>query len=246
MIRDGSKAPVSVLFVALALTVVGCGGNETAQSSPEGGGEEGPRAETQPAAGPLPADIVVTRDGATVPDGCSPERTAGLVAGFFRAFNAGDGPELRRTFAYRGASPPLYGVGTGGNARGDFGTVRREQLLRYFAGRHVRGERLRLLQIEVRPSGREGAADVAYLVARSADDLGSTLGDAPKLEPGAYLYVGKGVIDCGTRRILAWNMDVADETPRGDEAGAERLREMGPCPAPTKRQPRDAILACSS
>lgn len=69
---------------------------------------------------------------------------------------------------------------------------------------------------------------------------------APRLESGGFLYLGKGVIDCGARKILAWNMDVADETGRGDGSGAVRPEKMGPCPAPTGRERGDAIVACAS
>lgn len=235
-----------LVLLAMALPLTGCGGDTPSSPPPGEHDTGGTLAATSPASASPPAGVVVTRDGDRPPDGCSPERSAGLIAGFFRAFNAGDGPELRRTFAAEGTAPPLYGVGTGGHGRGGFGTTRREELLRYFAERHGQGERLRLLQVEVRPSEREDAADVAYLLVRGADDLGPALAGAPRLGSVGYLYLGKGVIDCGTRKILAWNMDVADGAGRRYEPGAARLRTMGPCPASRNPEPGDAILACSS
>ncbi|QIN84522.1 hypothetical protein GBA63_19140 [Rubrobacter tropicus] len=171
---------------------------------------------------------------------------AGLIADFFRAFNAGNGPELRRTFAPGNSSPPLYGVGTGEHGRGAFGANRREELLRYFADRHRDGERLRLFQVGVTASGREDTAEVTYLVARSADDLGPVLADARRAESGGFLYFGKAVIDCETRKILAWNMDAEERSDQGkEEFEAGPPEATGLCPARPNRKPEAVVVACA-
>lgn len=189
----------------------------------------------------------MTRDDASLPDGCEPAQIAGLIADFFRAFNAGDDPELSRTFAAGSIGPPLYGVGTGGDRRGAFGTDDRKELLRYFDDRHRHRERLRLLQVGVGIGGRQDTADVAYLAARNADDLETALPDARRVGSGGLLYFGKGVIDCRERKILAWNMDAEkrSESEKRFEP-ATPWGVSGPCPGPTGWKPGGLVVACAS
>ena len=94
--------------------------------------------------------------------------------------------------------------------------------------------------------GRQGTADVTYLVARSANDLESAHPDARRVDSMALLYFGKGVIDCRERKILAWNMDA--EKRSGSEKGSEPAtpRVSGPCPAPTGWKPGGPVVACAS
>lgn len=233
-----------IVATALILTAAACGGDTPMNQQTSGDRQEKPRAGSSSPDGSS-AGVVVTRDDTSLPDGCGPRQTAGLISNFFRAFNEGKVPELHEIFAAANTSPPLYGVGTGGDRRGTFGTGRREELLHYFADRHRHGERLRLLHASVDPSSRGNAVDVTYLATRSAEDLQPVLAGSLSLDSYGFLYVGKGVIDCESRKILAWNMDIADETGQGNGASTTRPEKIGPCPTPDGWKPGDTIVACT-
>lgn len=243
--RPDGKTPAFLIFLAMTLVLAGCGGDAPKTPAPQEEGGERPHAEAQ-TVDDTSVDVVVTRDDGSLPNGCGPDQVAELISRFFGAFNAGDGVELRRTFAAEGIGPPLYGVGTGGDGRGAFGTDRREELLRYFASRHRHGERLQLLQVSVGIGGRRSTADLTYLVARGADDLETVLADARRVGSGALLYFGKGVVDCRAQKILAWNMDAEERPAQGNGSGAGPAKVTGPCPAPPGWKPGRPAVACSS
>lgn len=244
MIADG-KTPALLISLAMSLVLAGCGGDAPKTPAPQEAGRERPHAEAQ-SVDETSADVVVTRDDGSLPDGCGPDQAAELISRFFGAFNAGDGEELRRTFAAYSIGPPLYGVGIGGDGGGAFGTDRREELLRCFAGRHRHGERLQLLQVSVGIGGHRGTVDLTYLVARGADDLETVLADARRVGSGAFLYFGKGVVDCRAQKILAWNMDAEERPEQGNGSGAGPAEVTGPCPAPPGWKPGGSVVACSS
>jgi hypothetical protein len=112
--------------------------------------------------------VIVTSDDATLPDGCHPGQVAGLVMSFVDAFNSGDQTALSRSFFLsEGPSPPDFSDGTydpwswytvsnvepGGKIVSGFVTYDQGELLRYFAQRHKRGERLRLLKVSLMKAG---------------------------------------------------------------------------------------------
>lgn len=228
----------------MSWALAGCGDAPKTPAPQEEGGER-PHAEAK-SVDDTSAGVAVTRDDGSLPDGCGQVQVAELISRFFEAFNAGNGSELRRTFAAESIGPPLYGVGIGGDGGGAFGTERREDLLGYFAGRHRHGERLQLLQVSVGIGARQGTADVTYLVARGADDLETVLADARRVGSGAFLYFGKGVVDCREQKILAWNMDAEERPEQGNESETGPSKVTGPCPAPPGCKPGGPAVACSS
>jgi hypothetical protein len=166
------------------------------------------------------ARVAVTRDDASLLDGCRPRPLARRIAAFFDAFNRGDPSAASFVDPSRG----WYSV-TDGHPRRHFVTSSRAGLVEYFARRHRHGERLRLEQVDV--SFGNGLGHIAYVLERRADDL-RRLGIA-----GTAAH-GKGAVDCESGRIILWSMGM----PAGDGHEAFEL-----CPPP--RKPSRAIVACA-
>jgi hypothetical protein len=165
------------------------------------------------------ARVVVTRHDPGLPAGCRPRPLARRIAAFFRAFNRGDPSAV----GYVDPSDGWYSVSDG--RRRHFVTYSRHGLPSYFARRHRRGERLRLLEVDV--SYARGLGHVAYLIERRADDL-------RRLGIMHTRAIGKGALNCETGQIVVWSMGM----PAGDGHGPFQV-----CPPPSK--PTRAVVACA-
>ena len=237
-------------MVVLALLMLGCGG-EADRGGPEewaetGGGNVSTVPQVQ-----APTEVIVTSDDASLPDGCHPGEVAELVVGFVDAFNSGDRARLSRIFFVSdGPSPPDFSerdyqpwswytvgkIGTGGKIESGFVTYDQGELLRYFARRHGRGERLRLLKVSLTQTGllgREDNVGFVYVLTRKAEDL------EPGLGGPARIASGEGAVNCTHRRIFAWRMDMRKDDRRTERAAAAWL-----CSDPPGWKPGDAVVAC--
>jgi hypothetical protein len=125
------------------------------------------------------------------PAACSRAAVDRTVRAFLDAFNRGDPSAL----SYIAPSGGWYSVADG--RRSHFRTDSHRGLPEYFARRHRRGERLRLLRLKV--TYGNGLGHIGFRLARHADDLRGTIA------------VGKGAVSCDTGRIVVWSMG----TPRG-------------------------------
>jgi hypothetical protein len=137
------------------------------------------------------ARIVVTRDNTSLPAGCRPRPLARRIAAFFDAFNRGDPSAVE----FVDPSDGWYSVSDGRGRH--FVTYSRRGLPEYFARRHRRGERLRLLEVDV--SYARGLGHIAYRVDRRADDLA-------RLGITGTTAIGKGAVNCETGKIVVWSM----------------------------------------
>lgn len=173
---------------------------------------------------------------------CGPREVARLVADFSSAFNAGDQRRLREFVS--GASSPGRGLvhyfvreGDGAEALGDplppgsrAFTARPATVLGYFARRHARGERLKIMTLRVTERYRKGVAGAFLHVSRTADDLvalGITHNTARV----------KAEFSCQPRRVIIWNM-VMPRRPLED-------RRSG-CHVPKWWTGERSILSCRS
>ena len=224
------------------IVVWGCGGAPP-------GPDEVVRGETAPA---HPREVVVTGNGGALPGGCRPRPVAELLIFFFDAFNRGSRDELSRAFfiseapSPSGFSPVGYDswswyssseIGTEGRVTRHFTTSDQGELLRYFATRHERGERLRLLRVSLTLSGlldEESNVGFAFVAVRDAPDL------APAVGGPARVAYGKGALNCENLRIFAWRMDM-----KVGEQRTQREAAHGLCANPPRRSPGRAVIACA-
>ena len=132
---------------------------------------------------------------------CSAAGTRALVLAFVRAFNGGDNAALNRLWAGQGAAytpgfrwytafqdePPI-----------EHQVFSRARLLPYFATRHRRGERLRILGFRFNGNGGNGYGNLEYRLKRTATDL----------DASSQRYDGKGALVCspGRRALAVWSM----------------------------------------
>lgn len=239
-------------LLVLAFLVLGCGG----EASPE---ESGGRSDAGSGGGgssvsPVrePTEVIVTSDDASLPDGCHPRQVADLVVGFVDAFNSGDQDQLSRIFfVSEGPSPPDFAersyepwswytvsrIGAGGKIESGFVTYDQGDLLRYFAKRHGKGERLRLLKVSLTQTGllgREDNVGFVYVLTRKAEDL------EPGLGGPARIASGEGAVNCKNRRIFTWRMDMREEDSRTQREAAAWL-----CADPPGWKPGEAVVACT-
>jgi hypothetical protein len=240
-----------LLLLIPALLALGCGGepdhsggSRSAQKS-EGGGGLAARPAHEP------TKVIVTSGDRSLPDGCRPRQVAELVVQFARAFNEGDQEQLARLFFIsEGQSPPDFSqrgypwswysvseVGTGGRIEDSFVTYNQGELLRYFAQRHEQGERLELIKVSVTRAGslgEEGNVSIIYVLSRDADDLEPGLGGPD------HVATGKGAINCTSRRIFVWSMEMRAGDTRGAREAASWL-----CTDPPGWRPGKAVVACA-
>ncbi|MDQ2959033.1 MAG: hypothetical protein M3Y42_19000, partial [Actinomycetota bacterium] len=100
---------------------------------------------------------------------CSRQQLAGLVAGFVRAFNAGDQQALQRSIAQPSQGFSSFGMISGSGTQ----LVGRAQLAGYFAARHAQREVITLGQL--RYLGYSGqTASFQFGLTRQAADLART------------------------------------------------------------------------
>jgi hypothetical protein len=235
-------------IVVLALFLVSCGENQDTGKSHSADGGRPPEVVSYR----QPERVIVTTDDAALPDGCHPGQVAGLVMSFVDAFNSGDQSALSRSFFLsEGPSPPDFSDGTydpwswytvsnvepGGKIVSGFVTYDQGELLRYFAKRHKRGERMRLLKVSLTQSGLLGRDDnvgFVYAMNRSAADLDPSFGGP------ARVASGQGAINCKNRRIFTWRMQMKAGDDRSSREAASWL-----CTNPPGWKPGKAVVACA-
>jgi hypothetical protein len=192
-------------------------------------------ARTISSAASSPRPILVTRNDGGIPRVCGgPRGVARTIESFLDAFNRGDRSRLSRVF---GRDLETYAVNEGSppNRR-----IRRfsekEPLLRYFAARHARRDRITLLIVA---AGKiDYLADYttfSFVLRRSASDLA-------KLGISHPLARGKGNLDCRARTISLWVMGM----PRDPFVAYPYWPHLSTeaCPVPSTWKPSDAIIAC--
>jgi hypothetical protein len=242
---SGLSRIAAVLFVLVLALLAGCGEEEKGKARPGGRAPE-------VVSYRQPERVIVTSDDASLPDGCHPGQVAGLVMSFVNAFNRGDQAALSRSFFLsEGPSPPDFSNGTydpwswytvsniepGGKIVSGFVTYDQGELLRYFAQRHKRGERLRLLKVSLTQTGLLGRDDnvgFVYAMNRSAPDL------APSFGGPSRVASGQGAINCENRRIFTWRMQMKAGDARSSQEAANWL-----CVNPPGWKPGKSVVACA-
>jgi hypothetical protein len=243
-----------ILALVLALLVLGCGGDRQgsergSQSAGSAASREATPVGDEPRA---PTKVIVTGTDPSLPDGCQPRQIAELVIEFIDAFNRGDQERLSSLFFIsEGPSPPDFSeegyypwswysvseVGAGGRIEDGFVTYDHGELLRYFAERHGQGERLELIKVSVTQAGlleEESNVGIVYVLTRDARDL------EPGLGGPARIAAGKGAINCESRKLFAWSMEMrAGETRTAREAAGWL------CTDPPGWKPGSAVVACA-
>jgi hypothetical protein len=235
-------AILPILFLVL---LIGCGEDEKGKSRSAG---RPPEIESYR----QPERVIVTSDDASLPEGCHPGQVARLVMSFVDAFNSGDQASLSRSFFLsEGPSPPDFSDGTydpwswytvsnvepGGKIVSGFVTYDQGELLRYFAKRHRKGERMRLLKVSLTQTGLLGRDDnvgFVYAMNRSAADLD------PRFGGPARVASGQGAINCKNRRIFTWRMQMKAGDDRSTREAADWL-----CTNPRGWKPGKAVVACA-
>ena len=115
---------------------------------------------------------------------------ARLVEDFVRAYNDGDAAGAEASFS---ADPDFEWYSVSRGRHQEFTTYERSGLALYFARRHEVGDRLKLLEVDVREKrGWHGGYDFSFRLVRFSDQ-----GRA------AGRYHGKGAADC---TIFVWSM----------------------------------------
>jgi hypothetical protein len=128
-------------------------------------------------------------------------------------------------------------VGAGGKIESNFVTYDQSELLRYFAKRHEKGERMRLLKLSLTQTGllgKDGNVGFVYVLTREAEDL------EPGLGGPARIASGEGAMNCTNHRIFAWRMDMRKEDSRTQREAAAWL-----CADPPGWKPGEAVVACT-
>jgi hypothetical protein len=243
--------------LVFAFLVLGCGGEQ----DPDGSGGDSRPAEPMMNGGSGVAEggargpatkVLVTSDDPSLPDGCHPRQIAELVIDFIDAFNRGDQEQLSRLFFIsEGPSPPDFSeggyypwswysvskVGAEGRIEDGFVTYDQGELLRYFAERHRQGERLELIKVSATQAGlleEENNVGIVYVLTRNARDL------EPGLGGPARIAIGKGAINCQSRRIFTWSMEMRVGEERSEREAASWL-----CTDPPGWRPGTAVVACA-
>jgi hypothetical protein len=170
-----------------------------------------------------PTRVVVTRDDRAAPRQCRPGPAAHEIVRFFDLQARGD---ARAASAY--VRPDLAPGTQGYYAVERFTATTRQQAERYFAARHRKGERLRLVELSITYERRRRIGNIVYKLARRAKDVGAFR--------GGWNTEGKGAIKCAGGRIVAWAMSTV---PR-------RTRTGFACPRPKRPDARPpAVVACA-
>ena len=248
---------VLVFVLVFTLVALGCGGEQNPEGSggdsrPAGPVTNGGAGVAQGEARAPATEVLVTSDDPTLPEGYHPREIAGLVIDFIDAFNRGDQERLSRLFFIsEGPSPPDFSekgyypwswysvseVGAGGRIEDGFVTYDQGELLRYFAERHAQGEHLELLKVSSTQAGlleEESNVGIVYVLTRDARDL------EPELGGPARIAIGKGAINCESRRIFAWSMEMRVGEDRSAREAAGWL-----CTDPPGWKPGAAVVACA-
>ncbi len=233
MIRSfamGRRELVYSGLIALALVSAPCtpGTRASARDRPQ----QEPRSQRSVTL-PKQINVVVTRDNPTHPERCRPRAVARTVAGFLRSVTDGDWVALNR-FLEEEPEFGWYSV-TEGDLQGPsrhFVAYNRGRLDSYFRARHVVGERVRLLAVDVAYDADRDLGHIAYVVRRRAPDL-SEVGIT------GTLANGKGAVDCQDGRVRLWSMGM-DDSPRSARGELEAL-----CPLPAAVDWTRTVVACA-
>ena len=241
-------------MLLLALVVLGCGGESHSgdgsrhPGSPMG---EGPNVQESGEHG-SDTKIIVTSDDASLPEGCNARQIAELAIDFVDAFNRGDAERLSRLFfVSEGPSPPDFSgsgyypwswysvseVGEEGMIENGFVTYDKGELLRYFAERHSQGERLGLIKVSSTQAGlldEENNVGIVYVLTRDAEDLDPGLGGPSRIA------FGKGAINCESRQLFVWSMEMREGDDRTPRQAAGWL-----CKDPPGWRPGKAVVTCA-
>jgi hypothetical protein len=249
-----TKTAVILPVLVLAFLALGCGGEQGSggDSRPAEPMTEGGAGVAEGEAHGSATKVIVTSDDPSLPDGCRPRQIAELVIDFIDAFNRGDQERLSRLFFIsEGPSPPDFSaegyypwswysvseVGTEGRIEDGFVTYDQREMLRYFAERHSQGEHLELIKVSATQAGllgEEGNVGIVYVLTRKAEDL------EPGLGGPARIAFGKGAINCESRRIFAWSMEMRAGEERSPREAAGWL-----CTDPPGWRPGTAVVACA-
>jgi hypothetical protein len=157
----------------------------------------------------------------------------------------------RLFFVSEGPSPPDFSeagyfpwswysvseVGEDGRIENGFVTYDKGELLRYFAERHRHGERLELIKVSSTQAGlldEENNVGIVYVLTRDAEDLDPGLGGPSRIA------LGKGAINCESRQLFVWSMEMREGDERTPREAAGWL-----CTDPPGWSPGDAVVACA-
>jgi hypothetical protein len=252
---SGRRTSTRVLPVLLlAFVVLGCGGEQgSGDGSQHAGSPAGEGAKVQESGDHGSATkVIVTSDDASLPDGCNTRQIAELAIEFVDAFNRGDEERLSRLFfVSEGPSPPDFSeagyfpwswysvseIGEDGRIENGFVTYDKGELLRYFAERHRHGERLELIKVSSTQAGlldEENNVGIVYVLTRDAEDLDPGLGGPSRIA------LGKGAINCESRQLFVWSMEMREGDERTPREAAGWL-----CTDPPGWRPGDAVVACA-
>ena len=127
--------------------------------------------------------------------------------------------------------------GGGGRIEDGFVTYNQGEMLRYFAERHRQGERLELFKVSATQAGllgNKGNVGIVYVLTRDAEDLDPGLGGPNRIA------TGKGTINCGSKRIFVWSMEMREGDTRSEREAASWL-----CTDPPGWRPGAAVVACA-
>ncbi len=239
-------------MLILTLLMLGCGGEVEPEGAKKGFGTASGTGESSVSPVRAPTEVIVTSDDASLPDGCHPRQVAEVFVGFVDAFNSGDRDRLSRIFfVSEGPSPPDFSekdyepwswytvsrISASGKIESGFVTYDQGELLRYFAKRHGKGERLRLLKVSLTQTGLLGKADnvgFVYVITREAEDL------QPGLGGPARIASGEGAMNCNNHQIFALRMDM-----RKDDSRTKREAAAWLCADPPGWNPGEAVVACT-
>lgn len=227
------KYPIAAVASVITLFVVGYLLVERDSSSPQ---EARPARPTAPVTDA--SQVLVTRDDATLPGACRPDRIAARLDAFFRAVSSGDRVTLDRLVG-RGAQLKVYEInerGKGGRRR-RFSSRRHDAVVRYLLRRRALGERIVLRQVEV---GRgapfhtdEEAGDEVIganvVVSRRAPDLA-------RFGVNTSVAGGKGAIGCDGPTVRFLVLAIGFEPP-------DLVANL--CPRPRGERAPGKIIACA-
>jgi hypothetical protein len=151
--------------------------------------------------------VVVVRDSMDLPAGCSPRQVAGALLRFEAAFNDGDRAGLERLFA----GPAEFKWFTTAQVR----VLRRRELVPQLLALHARGERIRIVDIDVgRSSSRSAGLGLSHLQTSSGT---------------SRPVHGKAEIDCARGRFYVWSTGEAAWRFCADPTGVDRESVVVAC-----------------
>ncbi len=116
-------------------------------------------------------------------------------------------------------------VGEDGKIQNGFVTYDKNELMGYLAERHRQGEYLDLIKVSSTQAGlldEKNNVGIVYVLTREAGDL------APGLGGPARIAVGKGAVNCESRQIFAWSMEMRVGEERTPKTGGRLVVRRSP------------------